>query len=221
MLTSRRIVMAAVSSLLAATCHVAPKSDIAAAAADGDIKALRRIIGSGRSTNAADADGWTPLIWAAREGRVNAVRALLERGADPNLPDSSGNGWTPLLHAIHRDQPDVVEALLDGGAKADRQIGNGLSPLMMAAGYGQTETVKALLQNGANPRRMNDRGENALDLALTGVTDNDDFSFIRCQDATTRAILEADPKIPFGGTAADKFAATAARVKRCARPGKL
>jgi hypothetical protein len=219
MLSSRRIVLAALSSLLAATCHVAPKSDIAAAAADGDVSALRRIIRSGRSANASDPDGLTPLIWAAREGRVNAVRALLERGADPDLPDSRSNGWTPLMHAIHRDQPDVVAALLTGGAKPDRQIANGFSPLMMAAGYGQTETVALLLRHGASPRLTDDRGENALDLALTGVTDIDDFSFLRCQDATTRAILSADPKIPFGKTSADKFARTAARVKRCALPG--
>jgi len=218
MLGSRRLVLAALSSLLAATCHVSPKSDIARAAANGDVAALERIISSVRSSNVRDADGWTPLIWAAREGHVNAVRALIERGADPDLPDSSSNGWTPLLHAIHRDQPDVVAALLAGGASPDRQIAGGLSPLMMAAGYGQTETVNLLLRRGANPRRTDDRGENALDLALTGVADIDDFSFIRCQDATTRAILAADPKIPFGRTSADRLAAAAARVKGCVSP---
>jgi ankyrin repeat protein len=218
--SSRRLVLAAVSSLLVATCHVAPGTDIAAAAADGDVSAIERIIRSGRSPNVPDPNGLTPLIWAAREGRVEAVRVLIERGADPDLPDSRSTSWSPLMHAIHRHQPEVVAALLDGGAKPDRQSASGLSPLMMAAGYGQTETVTLLLQHGARPRLTDDRGENALDLALTGVSDIDDLSITRCQDTTTQAILAADPEIPFGETAADRFAAAAARVKHCLTPAR-
>ena len=41
---------------------------------------------------------WTPLMYAARQGAVDATRALAEAGADLNLRDSEGT--TALVRAI-------------------------------------------------------------------------------------------------------------------------
>ena len=35
--------------------------------------------------------GWSALIWAAKQGRAEAANALLQLGANPNLPDQAGN----------------------------------------------------------------------------------------------------------------------------------
>lgn len=61
-----------------------------------------------------DARGRTPLVMAVARGNLEAVRALLRGGADPN--HITQNGWTPLLVAARDGTPAVVEALLRAGA---------------------------------------------------------------------------------------------------------
>lgn len=57
--------------------------------------------------------GWTPLIVAAFNGRLDTARCLLEAGASP---DAAGrNGTTPLMYAKTNliNQPDVEPLMLD------------------------------------------------------------------------------------------------------------
>lgn len=57
--------------------------------------------------------GWTPLIVAAFNGRLDAARCLLEAGASP---DAAGrNGTTPLMYAKTSliNRPDVEPLMLD------------------------------------------------------------------------------------------------------------
>jgi ankyrin repeat protein len=57
---------------------------------------------------------WTPLMYAAREGAVDATRALAEAGADVNLTDPEQT--TALLRAIVNVHYDVAGALVEHGA---------------------------------------------------------------------------------------------------------
>jgi uncharacterized protein len=59
--------------------------------------------------NHRDGGGATALWWACAQGRVDAVRVLLERGADPSTPDIIGK--TPLVMAQDSHHPACVEAL--------------------------------------------------------------------------------------------------------------
>jgi len=138
-------------------------------------------------------DGFTPLANAAREGDADSVRQLCARGADPNQP-SGEHGWTPLLHAVHKNQLDNVRALLDAGASADIAAPNGTTPLMMAAGYGNRPMVALLLERGAKADVRDHSGAVALDYALTGVTDVDDFTFFRCQNDTAAVLARVSPE---------------------------
>jgi ankyrin repeat protein len=70
-----------------------------------------------------DADPYrgTPLTWAAVNGRVDAVRALVELGADPNQRGTfggptHGEGVTALHLAAQSGQREAVETLLELGA---------------------------------------------------------------------------------------------------------
>ncbi len=61
----------------------------AEAAGDGNVRRMRWLQMGGVSVN--PHRDYPPLLLAAREGRVNAVRYLLDQGADINARDGSGN----------------------------------------------------------------------------------------------------------------------------------
>ena len=58
------------------------------------------------------------MIWVSRTGSIDAMKILLDAGADGNLPGSTGDNWdaTPLQHAILERQPAAVSILLERGA---------------------------------------------------------------------------------------------------------
>ena len=73
---------------------------LAEAAVDGDVTAVRRLLGAGAPVNRRTPAGLTPLGLAAyRDGNGRAVRALLAAGADPNV--AARDGTTPLIAAVH------------------------------------------------------------------------------------------------------------------------
>jgi ankyrin repeat protein len=138
--------------------------------------------------------GSTTLIGAARNGDVQAIRALADGGAD--LDERGGvNGWPPLMHAIHKNQKAAVAALLDAGADPNERAGGGSTPLIMAAGYGYVDIVRLLLARGADPRMVDAHGDSALTAAVSGVLDIDKFTLGSCQSDTVNALLDAAPDL--------------------------
>lgn len=62
------------------------------AAAFGDITMVKKFIAAKVDVNVRsyNRNGRTPLIEAAREGRIDIVKVLLENCADSNIPDMDG-----------------------------------------------------------------------------------------------------------------------------------
>ena len=69
-------------------------------------------------------------MYAAREGAVDAARALAESGANLNLTDPEGT--TALIVAVINGHYDVVSALLEKGADPDLADIKGMTPLYAA-----------------------------------------------------------------------------------------
>lgn len=65
-----------------------------------------------------DPGGYTPLLYAAREGCEGCVEALLDGGADINLTDL--NGQTPLIMAMLNLHYDTANILIERGADIKR-----------------------------------------------------------------------------------------------------
>jgi ankyrin repeat protein len=107
------------------------------------------------------AHGETALLFAALQGDVEAVSALLDNGADVNVRHE--DGWSGLLLAAANGHSLVVQALLDKGAKVEAKENlMGQTALIWAVKGGHTAVVKALLKAGANVNARDKFGGTAL-----------------------------------------------------------
>jgi ankyrin repeat protein len=87
--------------------------------------------------------GFTPLLYAAREGCIECAKALVAGGADLNLPDPQR--VTPLVLALLNLHFDLASYLIDAGADVNKWDLYGRTPLYMAA---DTNTLP-VMGNGA------------------------------------------------------------------------
>ena len=103
-----------------------------------------------------DHEDDTPLIDAARHGRLTDVEALLSGDADVNEPKTDGSGATALHLAANEGHAEVVSALLASGATVDSHwihpedpSSRTMTPLFMASQEGHVKVVATLLAAGA------------------------------------------------------------------------
>ncbi len=144
-------VAVAVAILVALTRHEAHRMPaIHGAALEGRVDDVKRLLSEDPELlHARDDADWTPLHRAVAWGRVEVVRVLLSRGADPNAQERSG--WTPLHVAIRRDGENckiITELLLRHGAQTDIRDGFGKTPLDLALSRGYEEIAEVLKQHG-------------------------------------------------------------------------
>ena len=111
--------------------------------------------------NTPDVTGMTPLLLAAHNDDLPAVKRLLASGADPKA--ANRYGITPLLEAANSGDGAMMEALIKAGADVNAAFGEGETPLMTASRTGSVQGVKAMLAAGANVNAADTyRGETAL-----------------------------------------------------------
>ena len=153
--------------------YPSPSTPLDQAAVEGDGTTVRALLHRGDDPNAYDADGWTALHWAARAGKLETTRLLLEGGAQPDVRDRYVNGWTPLMHAAHKHQAATVQALLQAGADPNARNPIGITALMLACSEDDEDVVRVLLNAGADPRLARQDGGTALfDAVSAGEPEN-------------------------------------------------
>lgn len=147
-----------------------PDLDMREAATVGDAARIRELGARDKTrVNAFGEDGFHPLGLAAFFKRPDAVRALLDLGADARLATRPA-GFTPLHSAVADDAgqtaaKEIVRMLLDAGADPNARSASGGTPLHTAAFTGDVVLVRTLLGAGASPVIEDAKGRTSLDLA--------------------------------------------------------
>jgi len=154
-----RPLAAAIAVLLGgATMMTAAELTPLEAAESGDHAAAMRLAGAkGASVNATGPDGSTAIMYAAANGDLELVRALIKAGANVKL--ESQLGTSAITEASIIGSAPIIDALLKAGADPNFKTPNGETPLMAAARSGKVDAAKALLDAGADINAKETWGE--------------------------------------------------------------
>lgn len=117
-----------------------------AAAGNNGVDMVKRLISLGIDVNAID-EGQTALNHACQYGHTEVARLLLEAGANPDIPDTSGvNG---LVHAAEHGNVELLSLLIEYGTKLRSKWHFGYHALYAATRYGKLDAMKILLRANA------------------------------------------------------------------------
>ena len=146
-----------------------PELGLYEAAAVGDAGRIRELVATnGALLDAYASDGFTALGLAAFFKRADAVRVLLELGADAHQA-SRPSGFTPLHSAVATDaaaaSKDIVRTLLRADADPNARSASGGTPLHTVAFTGDVELARLLLAAGGDATVKDDEGLTPLDIA--------------------------------------------------------
>jgi ankyrin repeat protein len=130
---------------------------------------IQELIDKGADVNAKDKDGFTALMLAAQEGKLEIFYKLYRLGAKVDAKDK--NGVTALIVASAKGNEDIVEFLCNNEHNPDVNAAtiDGYTALMFACELGHEEIVRELLKAGADPELENKDGNTAYSLAKKPV----------------------------------------------------
>ncbi len=127
------------------------------------LKAL--LEGPAAKADVPDNHGITPLMYAAEIGSLDAMRVLIDRGADVNAQNDFGS--TALMWSV--SDPSKVRLLLDHGAQVNLAARSGRTALIIAGFTNPSaEVVRLLLAKGAKVDVMDKRHVTPMNAATFG-----------------------------------------------------
>jgi ankyrin repeat protein len=173
--------------------------------------------GRGRRPPPREPDGGalTALVYAARTGKIDAARALLDGGADVN--QTTRYGWSPLLAATQNQNYQMGKFLIERGANVNLANKGGWTPLYLATDNRNIEGgdyptrspdmdtiayITLLLDKGANVNaRITESTETRTVFTNQWLNEEGATAFLRAAQSGDLELLKllvsrgADPKI--------------------------
>ena len=143
-----------------------PELGILEAAAAGRADRLRELLAADPAAiSERTPEGFTTLGLAAFLGGPEAVRVLLEHGADPDDDADNRFGVRPVHAASAAHDRETMRLLLQAGADPNLRQQGGFVPLHEAAHSDDVEMARLLLDHGADPTLAADDGRDARRIA--------------------------------------------------------
>ena len=171
----------AVVAMLGVTAMAQDPEKFYSAIRDNNLAQLETLLNQPASAGVADSRGITALMYAAEVGSVDAMRLLIEHGADVNAQNAFGS--TALMWSV--SDPAKVRLLLDHSAEVNTAAKSGRTALIVAGFTNPSvEVTRLLLAKGAKVAVMDARHVTPLNAATFG---ND--------MATVRLLVEAGADI--------------------------
>lgn len=142
------------------------KVDLLGALNKGDLSYLISKLNES-NVNDIDKDKRTLLHHAALLNNTAAIKLLIEKNADLNVPDYLG--WSPLHYAAQQHRLEVANILIKAGANINSidSYGNNILWRAVFESKGRGDMINLLSSNGADPNQQNNKGISPLKLANT------------------------------------------------------
>ena len=146
----------------------------------GDLKEIHRLLSSGADLNSPGRKMQLhglipnvqsyPLIWAVHDGNSEAVKLMLENGADPNICCEYVDVrrdccLRPLCEA---GRPDILTMLLDAGAEINAQMRSvwDTETALLRAAHFHPSFSGLLIERGADVNMRDESGRTVLYRAI-------------------------------------------------------
>lgn len=162
----------------------------------GDLSRVQALVIDNPSILAArNAQGISPLSWAAYTGQVVVLEALRARRGEPDFFEAciigdetvvqtaldrghdidafAPDGFTPLALAVFFGHRDLSRRLIEAGADLNLRANNAqnVGPIHAALARGDVQTLELLLQMGADPNAVQEKNFRPLhEAASSGST---------------------------------------------------
>ena len=137
--------------------------DIYDACRKGNLELIKQLSKVNPDTiNTPNKSGYTPLIIAGYRNQLEAVKVLLDLGANVNAVSEDG---TVLTAACYKSNTALVKILLEQHADVNVKNNAGTTPLMFAIMAENEEIVKLLMENKADTQTMDNSRKSVVDFA--------------------------------------------------------
>ena len=160
--------------LLGVTCNIQAMDQtsdtfylVRSSAINGDKKQLQQITHAGGSIDVVDSRGRSAVLVVTIENNIEALRLLIELGADVDYYDKAKSqgviDQTAFLYAGANGMNDALILLINAGAKPDIYNYYDGTALIPAAEKGHVDTVRLLLEKSKiDVNHVNNLGWTAL-----------------------------------------------------------